>query len=172
MNKPLTCHVEGAILAYAVGDLRKGVLAVGPQVEEFVDALVKDGAQPVTQGALTLRLGVALYDRPFLFLPHSVIDERGAAFQGDIVFDWLRAMAYDMPRSEVFGLNARGREDQVFARDVDVESGPVVVGGPDAAPVYVVARIGAVELTPRFASALKECVSADPAAVRKVVEAA
>ena len=34
-----------------------------------------------------------------------------------------------MPRSEVFGIDARGKDAQVFARDIDVEESPIVVYG-------------------------------------------
>ncbi|HEY4691302.1 MAG TPA: hypothetical protein VIK33_18485 [Anaerolineae bacterium] len=168
----LTFQTEGVIVAYTANDVLKGVLLAGSNASALAAALVADGGQIAAQGALALRLGVALYDRPFVFVPHSIIDERGALFQGEIVFDWLRATAYDMPRSEVFGVNVRGKQDQVFARDVDVEASPIVVGGPDDAPVFVAARIGGVDLPPRFAAALKECLSSDPSAVRRVVESA
>ena len=168
----VVCPVEGAIVVYTVNDLAKGVLLTGSSCATLAGRLIDDGARLSAQGALTLRLGVALYAPPFLFVPHSVIDERGAVFQGEIVFDWLRAMAYDMPRSEVFGVNARGRDDQVFARDIDLESSPIVVGGPDESPVYVAARVGATELPPRFVAALKACLSPDPLLVRKVIESA
>ena len=168
----LTCQLEGTLVAYDVSGLLKAVLITGPDAASIAAQLQADGAQPIVQGALTLRLGVALYDRPFVFVPHSIIDEVGASIRGEAVFDWLRRMAYDMPRSEVFGVNARGREDQVFARDVDVESSPIVVGGPEASPVYVAARIGEAELPPRFAAALRVCASPDAPAVRKIVESA
>ncbi|MGH2593509.1 MAG: hypothetical protein ACRDGG_08355, partial [Anaerolineae bacterium] len=163
---------EGAIVAYAVNELLKGALVVGPGYPAIAARLVKDGAQPIAQGALTLRLGVALYDRPFFFIPHSIIDETGASIQGEVVFDWLRDTAYDMPRSEVFGVTARGKDDQVFARDVDVESSPIVVGGPEASPVYVVTLIGEARLPPRFAAALKTLAVVDLPEVRKIVESA
>jgi hypothetical protein len=113
---------------------------------------------------------VALFDRPFIFVPHSVIDERGASFQGEIVFDWLRLRAYEMPRSEVFGLNAQGMSDQVFAREVDVESSPIVVGGPETAPVYVAAVLGEAPLPPRFAQALRPLSVSRLSEVRPIVE--
>ena len=167
----LTHQLDGAIVAYTVNALLKGVLVAGPGYADVAGQLVGDGAQPIVQGALTLRLGVALYAPPFVFVPHSIIDEAGASIRGEAVFDWLRESAYDMPRSEVFGLNARGQEDQIFARDVDVESSPIVVGGPDASLVYVAARIGEASLPPRFAAALKSLTNADVAKVRKIVEA-
>jgi hypothetical protein len=170
--KIITCQVEGTITAYEVNALMKGVLLVGPGQADIAARLVDDGARLIAQGALTLRLGVALYDRPFIFVPHSIIDEVGASFQGEVVFDWLRRFAYDMPRSEVFGLNARGGEDQVFARDVDVESSPIVVGGPDASPVYVVAQIGEAVLPPRFVAALKTLTATNLPGVRRAVELA
>jgi len=168
----LTHQLEGAIVAYAVNDLLKGVLVVGPGYPAIAEQLVKDGAQSIAQGTLTLRLGVALYDRPFIFVPHSIIDEAGASIRGEVVFDWLRGMAYDMPRSEVFGVTARGKDDQVFARDVDVESSPIVVGGPEASPVYVVTLIGEARLPPRFASALKTLTVADLSEVRTIIASA
>jgi len=166
----LTHQLNGAIVAYNVRGLAKGVLVVGSDAASIARPLQADGARPIAQGALTLRLGVALYDRPFLFTPMLIIDEKGNTIEGEAVFDWLRANAYDLPRSEVFGIDARGREDQVFAREVDVESSPIVIGGPDAAPVYVAALIGWAELPLRFAAALKVVPAGERSAVRKFVE--
>jgi len=168
----LTCHIEGVLVAYDVGGLMKAALITGPDSASVVARLLEDGAELVEQGALTLRLGVALYDRPFLFVPHTILDEKGTVFKGEVVFDWLRARAYDMPRSEVFGVNARGQEDQVFARDIDVESSPIVIGGSETSPMYVAASIGTGELPSQFASALKRCASPDPPEVRRIVESA
>ncbi len=171
-NAILTHQLEGAIVAYTVNALMKGVLVAGPGYAEAAGQLVKDGAQWIAQGALRLRLGVALYGPPFLFVPHSIIDETGASIRGEAVFDWLRTTTYDMPRSEVFGLNARGQEDQIFARDVDVESSPIVVGGPEASPVYVAAQFGETRLPPRFALALRSLTISDWAEIRQIVESA
>jgi len=166
----VTQCVEGTIVAYATADLLKGVLVTGADCARIVESLLADGARLIGQGALTLRLGVALYDRPFVFVPHSVIDEAGRQFRGEVIFDWLRLAGYEMPRSEVFGLDARGREDQVFARDIDIESSPIVVGGPDEAAVFIARRIGEAALPPRFAQALVRLESAEPPAVRAAVE--
>jgi hypothetical protein len=98
--------------------------------------LTGDGAVNVAQqskwaimaeGEVTLTLGVALFDRPFIFTPTRVITERNQHIEGERVFDWLAEQGYAMPRSEVFGLNVRGRESQVFARDIDIESSPIAV---------------------------------------------
>lgn len=171
MNQPtiLTHTLDGVVVAYDVKMLLKGVLIAGPDCAPIAQQLQADGAQLVAQGALTLRLGVTLYDRPFLFIPHLIVDETGRAFEGEIVFDWLRANAYDMPRSEVFGMDARGREAQVFARDVDVESSPIVVGGSNCAPVYVAAVMGRAALPPRFEAALKRLTPSSWADVRDLV---
>jgi len=166
----LAFEVEGALVAYDVSGLMKAVLITTHDAASIAARLQESGDELIQLGALTLRLGVALYDRPFLFVPHSILDESGAAFKGEVVFDWLRARAYDMPRSEVFGVNARGREDQVFARDIDVESSPIVVGGTETSPVYVAAWIGVGELPSRFASALTVCISQNPAEVRRAIE--
>lgn len=81
------------------------------------------------QGDIPLHLGVALFDRPFVFTPTRLITERQQVIVGEAVFDWLGEGCYRMPRSEVFGVNARGQEAQVFARDVDVEESPIAVYG-------------------------------------------
>jgi hypothetical protein len=83
----------------------------------------------IAQGAIALHLGVALFDRPFVFTPTHIITERQQVVEGEDVFDWLIEGCYRMPRSEVFGVDARGREAQVFARDVDVEESPIAVYG-------------------------------------------
>jgi hypothetical protein len=166
----LVCQLEGSLVAYQINALTKGVLLAGPAHIELARRLVAEGAQLIEQSRLALRLGVALYDRPFLFIPQSIIDEAGRTFQGEIVFDWLRAQTYDMPRSEVFGVNAAGKPDQVFARDVDVESSPIVVGGPDASPLYIACLIGEAQLPPRFARALKSVPISQLNELRQILE--
>ena len=81
----------------------------------------------VARGKVTLTLGVALFDRPFVFTPRSIITERNQTIEGERVFDWLPESGYRMPRSEVFGLNVHGRESQIFARDIDIEASPIAV---------------------------------------------
>lgn len=166
----ITHQLKGAIVAYDDGQLIKGVLIVMARAAGIVTRLQEDGAQLVEQGLLTLRLGVALFDRPFIFVPHSIIDEKGATIKGELVFDWLRIRAYEQPRSEVFGINANGEEDQVFAREIDVEYDAIVVGGPRVSPVYLVAQVGITELPPRFEAVLRVPASFDAAHVRSVVE--
>ena len=86
--------------------------------------------------------------------------------------DQVGGATFEGAKFELKDRNARGQADQVFARDVDAESSPIVVGGPEATPVYVAARLGEVPLPPRFASALKAPASSDVDVVRQVVEAA
>jgi hypothetical protein len=81
----------------------------------------------VAQGEVTLTAGVALFDRPFIFTPTRIITERNQTIDGGLVFDWLAEQGYAMPRSEVFGFNVRGREMQIFARDIDIEASPIAV---------------------------------------------
>jgi hypothetical protein len=81
------------------------------------------------QGAIDLHFGVALFDRPFIFTPTRVITERQQTIEGEAVFDWLVEGCYRMPRSEVFGRDVRGKDAQVFARDIDVEESPIAVFG-------------------------------------------
>jgi hypothetical protein len=81
------------------------------------------------QGEITLHLGAALFDRPFVFTPTRIITERQQVVEDEAVFDWLIEGCYRMPRSEVFGIDIRGKDAQVFARDVDVEESPIAVYG-------------------------------------------
>ena len=82
------------------------------------------------QGEIDLHLGVALFDRPFIFTPTRIITERQQSIEGEAVFDWLAEGCYRMPRSEVFGRDAfGGKEAQVFARDIDIEESPIAVHG-------------------------------------------
>lgn len=119
----------------------------------------------IAQGEIDLHLGVALFDRPFIFTPTHIITERQQPIGGDAVFDWLSEGCYRMPRSEVFGRDVRGKDAQVFARDVDIEESPIVVYGPGTWIVAVVEidpALGAEvhqfdrpELPDRFSRALK-----------------
>ena len=119
----------------------------------------------IAQGAIDLHPGMALFDRPFVFTPTRIITERQQIIEGEAVFDWLVEGCYRMPRSEVFGLDARGKEAQVFARDIDVEESPIAVYGHgtwivalieiDPALGGEVQQIDRPELPDRFRKALK-----------------
>jgi hypothetical protein len=119
----------------------------------------------IAQGKFDVHLGVALFDRPFVFTPTHIITERQQTIDGEGVFEWLVEGCYRMPRSEVFGLDARGRAAQVFARDIDVEESPIVVHGHgtwvvalieiDQALGAEVQRLDRPELPDRFQKALK-----------------
>jgi hypothetical protein len=119
----------------------------------------------VDQGEIMLHLGVALFDRPFVFTPTRIITERQQTIEGAAVFDWLVEGGYRMPRSEVFGLDVHGKGAQVFARDIDVEESPIAVYGHgtwvvalveiDPALGADVQRLGRPELPDRFDRALQ-----------------
>jgi hypothetical protein len=119
----------------------------------------------VAHGEMTLHVGVALFDRPFVFTPTRIITERQQTIEGGTVFDWLAEGCYRMPRSEVFGINARGKDAQVFARDIDVEESPIAVyrsGTWIVALIEIDPALGAEvqqhdrpELPDRFQKALK-----------------
>ncbi len=118
------------------------------------------------QGEIDLHLGVALFDRPFLFTPTHVITERQQTIEGGAVFDWLVEGCYRMPRSEVFGIDVRGKDAQIFARDIDIEESPLAVFGQGTWIVAVVeidptlgAEVGQLdqaELPKRFGKALRQ----------------
>jgi hypothetical protein len=151
----LTHQLDGAIVGYDLEFLTKGVLVTGPNFADVVARLVGDGGRLIQQGSLSLRLGVLLYAEPYLFIPQSIVDEVGQTFAGETIFDWFGANAYTMPRAQVFGTYAAGKKDMIFARDVDVESSPIVIGGSDASPVYVVFVHGQMSLPPRFSRAVR-----------------
>jgi hypothetical protein len=104
----------------------RAVIVTGASAEE-VAARLKWPI--VAHGKIDLHLGVALFDRPFVFTPTRIITERQQVIEGEAVFDWLPGGCYRMPRSEVFGIDARGKDAQVFARDIDVEESPIAVHG-------------------------------------------
>jgi hypothetical protein len=119
----------------------------------------------IAQGEILLHLGVALFDRPFVFTPMHIITERQQPIGGDAVFDWLTEGCYRMPRSEVFGRDVRGKDAQVFARDIDIEESPIAVFGHGTWIVAVMEidpALGAdvrlhdrLDLSDRFGRALK-----------------
>jgi hypothetical protein len=94
-----------------------------------VEAATRSKWTIAAQGDINLHLGVALFDRPFIFTPTHVITEWQQTIEGEAVFDWLVEGCYRMPRSEVFGRDVRGKDAQVFARDIDVEESPIAVFG-------------------------------------------
>jgi hypothetical protein len=102
------------------------------------------------QGEIDLHLSVVLFDRPFVFTPTRIITERQQSIEGEAVFDWLVEGCYRMPRSEVFGLDIRGQEAQVFARDVDIEESPIAVYGHGT---WIVAL---VEIDPALGTAVQQ----------------
>ena len=150
--------LDGICLEY---DFR-AMIVTGPDAE---DAAKKAKWSITARGAISLHLGVALFDRPFVFTPTRLITERQQAIEGEAVFDWLIEGCYRMPRSEVFGLDVRGREAQVFARDIDVEESPIAVYGYgtwivarveiDPALGAEMHRLARPELPDRFGRALK-----------------
>jgi hypothetical protein len=119
----------------------------------------------IAQGEIKLHLGVALFDRPFVFTPMHIITERQQTIENEAVFDWLAEGCYRMPRSEVFGVDVRGKEAQVFARDIDAEESPIAVYGHgtwivaaveiDPALGAEVQRLDRAERLDRFQKALK-----------------
>ena len=115
---------------------------------------------------------MALFDQPFVFTPARIITERQQTIDGEAVFDWLVEGCYRMPRSEVFGVDVRGKDAQVFARDIDVEESPLAVYGHgtwivalieiDPALGAAVQQIDRPELPDRFQRALKRyCAGLD-----------
>lgn len=115
-----TYTVNGLCLAY---DFR-ALIVTGAGAAEVTK---RSGWDIVAQGTLKLSLGVALFDRPFLFTPQRVITERQQTIESDQVLAWLLEQGYNFPRSEVFGVNVRGREAQVFARDIDLAASPIAI---------------------------------------------
>ena len=116
----LSITLTGVCVAY---DFR-ALLLTG---DGALDVAQRSKWEIVAQGEVTLTLGVALFDRPFIFTPTYIVTERQLTIDGAGVFDWLAEQGYAMPRSEVFGFNVRGREAQIFARDIDIEASPIVV---------------------------------------------
>ena len=154
----LTTTLNGICIVY---DFR-ALLLTGAGAEEVA---TRSKWEVVARGEVTLMLGVALFDRPFVFMPRSIITERNQTIEGERVFDWLPEGGYRMPRSEVFGLNAHGRESQIFARDIDIEASPIavldygtwvigIVEIDPAAPDQL-QRIDQLDLPERFRKALK-----------------
>jgi hypothetical protein len=152
----LTLH--GLCLAY---DFR-ALIVTGAGAEEVA---ARSKWPIAAQEKIDLHLGLALFDRPFVFTPLHIVTERQQTVSGEAVFDWLIEGGYRMPRSEVFGLDVHGKEAQVFAREVDVEESPIAVYG---AGTWVVATVeidlalgvevhplDRPELPPRFQKALK-----------------
>ena len=116
----LSITLTGVCVAY---DFR-ALLLIGDGAS---DVAKRSKWEIVAQGEVTLTLGVALFDRPFIFTPERIVTERQLTIEGERVFDWLAEQGYAMPRSEVFGRNVRGREGQIFARDIDIEASPIAV---------------------------------------------
>lgn len=161
----LELTLNGICLLY---DFRALVLT-GPGAEEVA---TRSKGSIVARGEVPLHLGVALFDRPFVYTPTRIITERQQIIAGEDIFDWLKEGCYRMPRSEVFGIDAHRREAQVFARDIDIEESPIAVFEYDTWVVAVVEIDPALgqrvqplarpELTDRFRAALK-CYRAGPA---------
>ncbi len=135
--------VNGICLEY---DFRALILT-GPGA---ADAAARSGWSIATQGAIDLHLGVALFDRPFVFTPTHIITERQQTIEGEAVFDWLIDGCYRMPRSEVFGFDVRGREAQIFAREIDVEESPIALYGSGT---WIVAL---VEIDPALGAEIRQ----------------
>lgn len=115
-----TYTVNGFCLAY---DFR-ALIVTGAGAAEVAK---HSGWEIMAQGALNVTVGVALFDRPFIFTPTRIITERQQTIESDQVLAWLLEQGYNFPRSEVFGVNVRGREAQIFARDIDLAVSPIAI---------------------------------------------
>jgi len=139
MGEGVTVHVPGACVAF--GD--RGVLLMGPGSIAWARALVGSGeARLIADESVQLRLALILLDDPRFFVPHTVLDDFGQKHSGAAAFAWLAQNTYSQPRADVFGEWAEGGEDQVFARDVDAESSPVVLAYPPSPPVPLSPSLG------------------------------
>ncbi len=117
----LTHTFSGVCLAF---DFR-ALLLTGAVTDEITN---RSNWKIAARDEVDLHLGVSLFDRPFMFTPRSIITERNQTIDGiDRVLEWLIDGAYTMPRSEVFGVNTRGQEAQIYAREIDVESSPIAM---------------------------------------------
>ena len=153
----LSLHLYGICVEY---DFRALVLT-GPSAAEVAR---RSKWTIAAQGEVDLHLGAALFDRPFVYTPVSIITEGQQDIAGAAIFDWLVEGCYRMPRSEVFGIDVQGRQAQVFARDIDVEESPIavfghgtwVVGLVEIDPaVTQVQRVERPDFPARFRAALK-----------------
>jgi hypothetical protein len=138
-----TLTISGICLAY---DFR-AVIVTGAGAAEVAN---RSKWEVLAQGDVTLALGVVLFDRPFIFTPRSIITERHQTVGADHALEWLDKQGYNMPRSEVFGVDVRGREGQVFARDVDIEASPIAVFNYGAWVVAMVEIDPAAAVRPRL----------------------
>ena len=118
----LTLALNGLCLAF---DFRALVLTGPPAAD-----LAQKTKWPIAaEGEFRLELALALFDRPFIFTPRSIITEHNQTIDWPLLLDWLPDGGYQMPRAEVFGFDVRGREAQIFARDIDLEVSPIAVLG-------------------------------------------
>lgn len=116
---------------------------MGPGSITWARALVGSGeARLIADESVQLRLALVLLDDPRLFVPHTVLDDFGQKHSGAAAFAWLAQNTYSQPRADVFGEWAEGGEDQVFARDVDAESSPVVLAYPPSPPIPLSPSLG------------------------------
>jgi len=104
----LTLTLNGICLAF---DFRALVL-IGPTRRKPGAGNRNGRSRPGVRS--NLELAVSLFDRPFIFTPRSIITSAIKRSSGPRLLDWLPDGGYQMPRSEVFGLDVHGREAQVL----------------------------------------------------------
>jgi hypothetical protein len=133
----VSAQVPGACVAFD----DKAALLIGPDSATWAQVLGGTGeARVIADESVRLRLALVLLSDPRFFVPHTVMDDFGQTHTGAHVFDWIAENTYSQPRADVFGAWADGGEDQVFAREVDAESSPVVIAQADGdSPVHVAA---------------------------------
>jgi hypothetical protein len=158
----------------------RALLLTGEAAAEVAAAAEAAGWRVLVQGEVPLTLGVRLFDRPFVFTPVKIITERNRPIEGEALFNWLAARGYTMPRSEVLGLDARGRDAQVFVRDIDIELSPAAIfkhGTLIAAMVEIEAAhtgepqlLDRPELPERFREALKVYRAAPAADLSRLLD--
>lgn len=126
VNQPDPMFISTTLNGLCISHDFRALLLTG-EAAGVAAAAAAAGWRELAQGEVPVTLGVRLFDRPFLFTPVKIITERNRPIEGEAIFNWLAARGYAMPRSEVLGLDARGREAQVFVRDIDIELSPVAI---------------------------------------------
>lgn len=137
MAEEVSAHILGACVAFD----DEAALLIGPGSAAWAQVLGGTGeARVIADESVRVRLALVLLSDPRFFVPHTVMDDFGQKHTGAQVFDWIAENTYSQPRADVFGMWADGGEDQIFAREVDAESSPVVIAQADGgSPVRVVA---------------------------------
>jgi hypothetical protein len=101
---------------------QRGVLVTGAGHASVAAAIAIHARGQITvNDPVLVRLTLTRQVDGVQLAPTRVITERGKEITGARIWQWLRRVAYQEPRADVFCLTLTGRDEPMMARDLDLD---------------------------------------------------